>query len=52
MKRFLKGLEREWWRGMIEECEDASAKGRKGDMLETTGDKRKAGCEEYETDSG
>ena len=32
MKRFLKGLEREWWRGVIEECEDASARGRIGDI--------------------
>ena len=32
MKRFLKGLEREWWRGVIEECEEACARGRIGDM--------------------
>ena len=32
MKRFLKGLEREWWRGVLEECERASARGRIGDM--------------------
>ena len=32
LKRFLKGLEREWWRGVIEECEEASARGRIGDM--------------------
>ena len=32
MKRSLKGLESEWWRGVIEECEEASARGRIGDM--------------------
>ena len=35
MKRFLKGLEHEWWRGgggVIEECEEASVRGRIGDM--------------------
>ena len=32
LKRFLKGLEREWWRVVIEECEEASARGRIGDM--------------------
>ena len=31
MKRFLKGLE-EWWRGVIEECEEACARGIMGDM--------------------
>ena len=50
MKRFLKGLEREWWRGVIEECEEACARGRI--MFETTGDEKEAGCEEYATDSG
>ena len=24
LERFLKGLEREWWRGVIEECEEES----------------------------
>ena len=28
LKKFLKGLEREWWRGVIEECEIASARDR------------------------
>ena len=32
LKRFLKGLEHEWWRGVIEECEEGSARGRIGDM--------------------
>ena len=32
LKRFLKGLEREWWRGVMEECEEASTRGRMGDM--------------------
>ena len=32
LKRFLKGLEREWLRGVIKECEEASARGRIGDM--------------------
>ena len=27
LKIFLKGLEREWWRGLIEECEGESARG-------------------------
>ena len=32
LKIFLKGLERKWWRGVIEECEEASARGRIGNM--------------------
>ena len=32
LKRFLKGLVREWWRGVIEECEEVCARGRIGDM--------------------
>ena len=32
MKRFLKGLERELWRGVIEECGEVSARSRIGDM--------------------
>ena len=40
---------------MVEECEEARARGenrRHVQMLETTGDKKEAICEEYETDRG
>ena len=55
LKKFSKGLGREWWRGMIQECEEASAWGRIGDMykcLRRLGGERDAGCEEYGTVSG
>ena len=32
LKRFLKGLERQWWEARIRECQTACAEGRVGDM--------------------